>query len=227
MLSETTWIVFCGPQHEVKASASSLALLLLRRWLEEEDAVKALSERKEVRINRARLKNKEMNSVLSPARLYRLEVRGKRGGETAQGSASLEALSVQQKIMVHFFLESDIFIGLLTGACDRLISNLSKVTVLGNCSTFLAFQQHADFLAFGFVRAQLWEDQAASHRSWNGDRYLAFTSTQVQHTSSKGLGNMEQFISEKFQRERKWTYLLASLLGASLHMAMYMWTFVA
>lgn len=80
-----------------------MALLLLRRWLKEEDALKALSERKEVRTNRTRLKNKEMNSVLSPTRLYRLEVRGKRVGETAQGSASLEALSVQQKIMVHFF----------------------------------------------------------------------------------------------------------------------------
>lgn len=146
MPSETTWIAFCGPQHEVKASATSLALLLLRRWLKEEDALKALSERKEVRTNRERHKNKEMNSVLSPTRLYRLEVRGKRGGETAQGSASLEALSVQQKIMVHFFLESDIFIGLLTGACDRLISNLSQVTVLGNCSTFWHFSSRLIFL---------------------------------------------------------------------------------
>ena len=83
-------------------------------------------------------------------RLSRSEGGGKSGGETTKRSASLGGLGIQQKTQVPFFWKKGyIFIELLTGACDRLIFNPSKVIILGN---YFFFQhQNTDFLAFGFV----------------------------------------------------------------------------
>lgn len=82
---------------------------------------------------------------------------------------------LNRKHRFHLFWKKDyIFIGFLTGACDRFNLNLSKGTIPG-IFHILALHQNIDFLTFDFVWTQLQQGRAELETDFG------IQSSQVQH----------------------------------------------